>query len=87
METIGRAIAARRRLLDLTQAALGEQVGLDARSLSKIESGRTVSLLEHQLRVLRRLGAHITVEWPDATDGDRAAGDADEVADAPEAGA
>ena len=66
---LGRAVAEARSAKGLTQKEVGTLVGLDARYLSKIESGRTVSLLEHQLRILRRLGARIIVELPGSTDG------------------
>ena len=62
---MGRAIGEVRRASGLTQRELAESVGLDAKYISKIESGRTVTLLEHQLRILRRLGASITIELPD----------------------
>jgi transcriptional regulator with XRE-family HTH domain len=61
---LGRAIAQARSDAGLTQHELGDLVGLGAPYLSKIESGRTVSLLEHQLRILRRLGARVVVELP-----------------------
>jgi transcriptional regulator with XRE-family HTH domain len=69
---VGRAIGELRRKLKLSQNELSELVGLDAKYISKIESGRTVTLLEHELRILRRLGATITVEMPDPkpSDGD-----------------
>jgi transcriptional regulator with XRE-family HTH domain len=63
---LGRAIGELRRDSNLTQAGLSELVGLDPKYISKIESGRTVSLLEHELRILRRLGATITIELPDS---------------------
>jgi transcriptional regulator with XRE-family HTH domain len=62
---VGRAIGELRRKLKLSQSELSELVGLDPKYISKIESGRTVTLLEHELRILRRLGATITVEMPD----------------------
>ena len=62
---LGRAVAQVRSDAGLTQAQLGDLVGLEATYVSKMESGRTVSLLEHELRILRRLGARVTVEWND----------------------
>ena len=62
---VGRAIGELRRASGLTQTELAGLVGLDAKYISKIESGRTVTLLEHELRILRRLGASITIEMPD----------------------
>lgn len=59
---IGRALAELRADAGLTQREMGELVGLTDQYVSKIESGRTVSLLEHELRMLRRLGARVTIE-------------------------
>lgn len=59
---IGRALAELRAGAGLTQREMGELVGLTDQYVSKIESGRTVSLLEHELRMLRRLGARVTIE-------------------------
>ena len=65
---VGRAVGELRRSAKLTQDELGDLVGLDGKYISKIESGRTVTLLEHELRILRRLGARITIELPGAAD-------------------
>jgi transcriptional regulator with XRE-family HTH domain len=62
---LGRAVAELRGKHGITQAELAELAGLTTAYVSKIESGRTSSLLEHELRILRRLGATITVEMPD----------------------
>lgn len=62
---LGRAIAEVRRDRGLSQAELAEYSGLSAAYLSKIESGRTSSVLEHALRVLRRLGVKLTIEVSD----------------------
>lgn len=59
----GRAIAEIRSRQQLTQAQLGQQVGLGRDYLAHIEAGRTVTLMEHMLRVLRRSGAVVTVTW------------------------
>lgn len=67
-QDVGRAIRSIRSARGLTQAQAAELVGLEPSYLSKIEGGRTVSLLEHQLRILRRLGARITVTFDE---GDR----------------
>ena len=67
---MGRAIAALRSDAGLTQQELGDLAGLDATYVSKIESGRTVTLLEHELRILRRLGARVTIEFPNRSDAD-----------------
>lgn len=64
---VGRAIRAVRDARGLSQSRAAELVGIDATYLSKIERGRTVSLLEHQLRILRRLGAKVTVTFDDTS--------------------
>jgi transcriptional regulator with XRE-family HTH domain len=65
-EDLGRALADIRQRRGLTQAELAERSGLSRSYLAKIEAGRSVSLLEHVLRVLRRLGATVTVPFEDA---------------------
>ena len=60
---LGRSIADLRRRQGLTQAELAVQSGLSRDYLAKIEGGRTVSLLEHSLRTLRRMGATVTISW------------------------
>lgn len=67
---LGRAIRSIRSALGLSQGSAAELVGIDPTYLSKIERGRTVSLLEHQLRILRRLGAQVTVTFDAAHDDD-----------------
>lgn len=64
-EDIGRAIGTLRRIRGLTQEALARRVGMRRVYLSQIESGRTTSLLDHELRVLRELGAEVFISWPD----------------------
>lgn len=71
---LGTAVAELRRRLDLTQQEAGRRAGIDPNYLAKIEAGRTVTLLEHQLRIVRRLGGRIVVELPD---GHREVGDLD----------
>ena len=67
-QDVGRAIRAIRSTRGLTQAQAADLVGLEPSYLSKIERGRTVSLLEHQLRILRRLGARVTVTFDEVDD-------------------
>jgi transcriptional regulator with XRE-family HTH domain len=69
---IGRAIAEIRRSRGLTQAALATQSGLSRHWLAKMETGRSAVVLDHMLRVLRRLGATITISFfePTSTTGD-----------------
>ena len=59
---LGRTIAQLRRDRNLSQAELAQLAGSSPAYIAKIESGRTSSILEHELRVLRRLGATITIE-------------------------
>lgn len=66
---IGRAIADIRQLRSMTQAELADASGIERTWLTKMEAGRTNRLLEHLLRVLRRLGADVRVTLP--ADGDR----------------
>ncbi|HTD07723.1 MAG TPA: helix-turn-helix transcriptional regulator [Solirubrobacteraceae bacterium] len=63
-EDLGRAIAEIRTRSGLTQRQLAAQTGLSREYLAQIETGRTGSLLEHLLRVLRRSGADVTVSYP-----------------------
>ena len=62
---MGRAIVEVRRQQGLSARETADRAGLTPQYLSKIEAGRTTKVLEHQLRVLRRLGAKISVEFPD----------------------
>ena len=64
---LGRAIAELRRAHGETQRELASAAGITATYLSKIEGGRTDSLLEKMLRTLRRLGAEVTVTWSEDT--------------------
>ncbi|MBX3285810.1 MAG: helix-turn-helix transcriptional regulator [Acidimicrobiales bacterium] len=66
-DDMGRAIRSVRTARGLTQVEAAEMAAIEPSYLSKIEQGRTVSLLEHELRILRRLGATVTVTFE--TDG------------------
>jgi transcriptional regulator with XRE-family HTH domain len=61
---LGSAIADIRARKQLTQAQLADEAGLSREYLAQLESGRTVTLLEHLLRTLRRSGASVTVSYP-----------------------
>lgn len=63
---IGRAIRSIRTAQGLNQTDAAELAGIEPNYLSKIEKGRTVSLLEHELRILRRLGARVTISFDPA---------------------
>lgn len=52
---LGEAIKSRRKALKLTQSELGEQIGLDASAISKIERGNTQNLKPQHLEKLCRL--------------------------------
>ena len=62
-EDLGRAVSEIRHEKKITQAELAAQAGLSRTWLTKIESGRSNLLLDHLLRLLRRLGATVTVTW------------------------
>ena len=64
-EDLGRVIADRRRHDEQSQSDLADHVGLSQDYLSKIERGRTSSVTNHVFRILRRLGATITVTFKD----------------------
>ncbi len=61
----GRAIADIRVARGMTQAQLASSAGMERPYLAKIETGRSVRLLEHVLRILRRLGATVTITLGD----------------------
>jgi transcriptional regulator with XRE-family HTH domain len=62
---LGRAIADIRRTRRLTQEEAASRGGVKRSYLAQMEAGRTVSLLEHMLRILRRMGATITITLDD----------------------
>jgi HTH-type transcriptional regulator/antitoxin HipB len=64
-DDLGRAIAEIRIARGLTQAQLAERAALDRSYLAKFERGRTSPLLDQLLRVLRRLGATVTITFDD----------------------
>ena len=65
-EDFGAAIADRRNELGKTQAELSKSAGISRDYLSKLESGRSSRVTEHVLRILRRMGATITVTFEDS---------------------
>lgn len=69
-EDLGRAVAEIRRQRHLTQQELAALSGLDRTWLAKLERGRSATVLDHLLRILRRLGATVTISF-DTTAGDR----------------
>jgi transcriptional regulator with XRE-family HTH domain len=66
-EDLGRAVAEIRVARALSQRALAEEAGLSRTWLAKLETGRSAVVLDHLLRLLRRLGATVTItfEVPD----------------------
>lgn len=65
-EDMGRAIAEIRHERGLTQAELAAQGGLSRNWLAKLEAGRSTPVLDHLLRLLRRLGATVTITFEDS---------------------
>jgi transcriptional regulator with XRE-family HTH domain len=61
---IGRAIAGARSARGLTQQQLAEEAGVDRSYLARLEAGASKLALERTLRLLRRLGATVTVTLP-----------------------
>lgn len=60
---LGRAVAEIRSSRGLTQLELAEEVGLGRPWLAKLETGRSAVVLDHLLRMLRRLGATVTITF------------------------
>jgi len=62
-QDIGRAIGEIRRTSGLTQQQLAEQTGLTRETLAQLEAGRTGRVIDQTLRLLRRLGANVTITF------------------------
>lgn len=62
---LGEAIAEIRTTRDLTQAELSEQIGVSRSWLAKLERGRSTSMVDLLVRILRTMGATIVVEFED----------------------
>jgi transcriptional regulator with XRE-family HTH domain len=62
---LGRAIAGVRARRRLTQQQLAEQAGLERSYLARLEGGASTLALERALRLLRRMGATVTVSLPE----------------------
>ena len=69
-EDLGRAVADIRKCQHLTQDDLADRIGISRNYLAKLELGRSTPVLDHFLRIFRRLGAGLTVTFEDA-DGPR----------------
>lgn len=61
---LGRAVAVARGRVGLTQAELADDTAIERTYLSRLEAGKSVQLLDRQLRLLRRLGAEVVVLLP-----------------------
>lgn len=64
-EDLGLAVSEARKGLGMTQKQLAEQSGVERTYLAKLEAGVNTLLLDRSLRLLRRLGARLLVEFPD----------------------
>ena len=60
-EDLGRAVAGVRAERGLTQEALAAETGIARSYIARIESGVTTLVVERLLRMLRRMGATVTV--------------------------
>jgi transcriptional regulator with XRE-family HTH domain len=69
---LGRAVAGVRAERRLTQEALAEESGVDRSYVARLERGLGTLAIERVLRMLRRMGATVTVSLDD--DGDDGAG-------------
>ena len=63
-QDLGLAVSEARRIAGLTQAQLSDNSGVDRTYLAKLESGLSTVLLERAIRLLRKLGARVIVEFP-----------------------
>lgn len=66
---LGRAIAGVRGRRSLTQQRLAEEAGVERSYLARLEAGASTLAIERALRLLRRMGATVTVSI-DEGDGD-----------------
>lgn len=62
-EDIGRALGTFRRLTGATQAELGARAGITRSRVAQIEAGLSTPLVETELKLLRLLGATVTITW------------------------
>ncbi|MEI7887887.1 MAG: helix-turn-helix transcriptional regulator [Actinomycetes bacterium] len=63
---LGASVAEIRQLSGHTQAQLADEAAISRDYLAKLESGRSTKVLEHLLRLLRRMGATITVSFEES---------------------
>ncbi|MFN8074124.1 MAG: helix-turn-helix domain-containing protein [Kineosporiaceae bacterium] len=62
-DDLGAAVAEIRRVRGLTQQELADRSGLSRHWLAKLENGRSAVVLDHLLRLLRRMGATVVVTF------------------------
>ncbi len=62
-EDIGRALGNFRRLTGATQADVAARAGITRSRVAQIEAGLTTPLVETELKLLRLLGATVTITW------------------------
>jgi len=65
---LGRAIAGVRAERKLTQADLAEQTGINRSYIAELEAGASTLVVERALRILRRMGATVTITVPEGGD-------------------
>lgn len=63
-DDLGRAIAGVRHAREMTQQRLAEEAGVERSYLARLETGMSTLALERALRLLRRMGATVTVTLP-----------------------
>ena len=66
-EDLGAVIADRRRAQQLSQGELAQTADISRNYLAQIETGRSSSVTRHAFRLLRRLGATITISFNDTS--------------------
>jgi transcriptional regulator with XRE-family HTH domain len=64
-DDLGLAVAEARAARRLSQQELADEVGIERTYLARLENGLTVQLIDRAVRILRFLGATITVTLPD----------------------
>lgn len=65
---LGAVIAEARHRRGLTQEELARSVNLDRTYLARVETGRSVLLLDRVFKLLRRLGVEVVVTLPSGTE-------------------
>ncbi len=65
-DDLGLAVAEARAARRLSQQELADEVGIERTYLARLENGLTVLMLDRAVRILRFLGATITVTLPPA---------------------